>query len=175
MNRTVEKSELRRWADEPTPRFMGGTLQESYGKGVDKVKATVRECLAHGGGGQTELRKRIASLLAMEPDDTLGCLGMVDGIRDACKAAALRMADLQPIVEAAMKPGGAKGRKVVVKKPGTRKSSLTNYQKNLAKQLYYQGYTLKDIGKRIDRGTAAVSYFFKVNGIERRGNNGKGQ
>lgn len=154
---------------------MGGTFQESYGKGVDKVKATVRKCLVYGGGGQTELRKRIASLLAMKPDDTLGCQGMADGIRDACKAAARRMADLQPIVEAAVKPGGTKKRKVVVKKPGTRKSSLTNYQKNLAKKLYYQGYTLKDIGKRIDRGTAAVSYFFKANGIERRGNNGKRQ
>lgn len=175
MNRTVEKSELRKWADEPTPRFMGGPLQEGYGKGVDKVKATVRECLAYGGGGQTELRKKIASLLAMESDGTLGCQGMVGGIRDACKAAARRMADLQPIAEAAAKPGAPGKRKTAVKKPNSRKSSLTNYQKNLAKQLYQQGYTLKAIGERIGRGTAAVSYFFKVNGIERRHNNGKRQ
>ncbi len=174
MNRTVEKSELRKWADEPTPRFMGGPLQEGYGKGVDKVKATVRECLAYGGGGQTELRKKIASLLAMESDGTLGCQGMVGGIRDACAAAARRMADLQPIVGAALHSAGSKKRKVV-KALGTRKSSLTNYQKNLAKQLYLQGYTLKAIGERIGRGTAAVSYFFKVNGIERRHNNGKRQ
>ena len=171
----MEKSELRKWADEPTPRFMGGPLQEGYGKGVDKVKATVRECLAYGGGGQTELRKRIASLLAVKPDGTLGCQGMVGGIRDACTAAARRMADLQPIVEAAAKPGAPKKRKAVMKNPNSRKSSLTNYQKNLAKELYLQGYTLKAIGERIGRGTAAVSYFFKINNIERRHNNGKRQ
>ena len=175
MNRAVEKSELRKWADEPTPRFMGGPLQEGYGKGVDKVKATVRECLAYGGGGQTELRKKIASLLSMKSDGTLGCQGMVGGIRDACTAAARRMADLQPIVEAAAKPGAPKKRKAVVKNPNSRKSSLTNYQKNLAKELYLQGYTLKAIGERIGRGTAAVSYFFKINNIERRHNNGKRQ
>ena len=175
MNRAVEKSELRRWADEPTPRFMGGPLQESYGKGVDKVKAAVRECLAYGGGGQTELRKRIASLLAVKPDGTLGCQGMADGIRDACTAAARRMADLQPIVGAAAKSGTPKKRKVEVKNPNSRKSSLTNYQKRLAIKLYHQGYTLKAIGERIDRGTAAVSYFFKINHIDRRHNNGKRQ
>ena len=171
----MEKSELRKWADEPTPRFMGGPLQEGYGKGVDKVKATVRKCLAYGGGGQTELRKKIASLLSMKSDGTLGCQGMVGGIRDACTAAARRMADLQPIVEAAAKSGTPKKRKAVVKNPNSRKSSLTNYQKNLAKELYLQGYTLKAIGERIGRGTAAVSYFFKINNIERRHNNGKRQ
>ncbi len=175
MNRTVEKSELRKWAEEPTPRFMGGTFQEYYGKGIDKVKTTVRECLAYGGGGRTGLRKRIASLLTAMPDGTLGGQGMADGIRDACKAAARRMADLQPIVEAAEKSDVREKQKAAVKKPGTHKSSLTKHQKNLAIELYRQGLTLKEIGRRIGRGTTAVSYFFKVSDINRRHNNGKGQ
>lgn len=174
----MSKAELLEWAKEPTPRLMGGPLQDGYRKGVERVKEMVRASLAYGGGGMAGLKKSLLSLLDKKSASTLYETGIVDGTRDAAKSAARRMPELQDTVDRALRPKAKAKPKTPVRNSenmGTRKSSVSQYTENLVIELYRDGWMQRDIAKRIGRSPQTVLYTLKKNGIELRPRHGKRQ
>ena len=170
----MSKAETLEWARETTPLLMGGILQEGYRKGFDRVKEEVRTCLAYDGGGIAALKGNLLSLLYMDSVDHLYGIGLVDGTRDAARAVAKRLPELQEALDIVLNPHPKPKARTPTETDTTCSLTLSRYKENLVISLYRSGWSVRDIARRIGKSRPTVYHVIDKNGIERRRKHGKG-